>query len=82
MCKNGVGPVLFVQLERHQHRSQKSMSVGYHLQLVAIDILGPLPQSEAGNIYVHTSRCGQFHQMDGGLPHLQPGGRNCFKETS
>ena len=28
------------------------VSVGYPMELVAIDILGPLPQSEAGNIYI------------------------------
>lgn len=28
------------------------VSVGYPLELVAVDILGPLPQSEAGNTYI------------------------------
>ena len=30
----------------------QQVSVGYPMELVAIDILGPLPQSETGNIYI------------------------------
>ena len=56
MLDDGVKPAQCVLLakplpqKRRQH--SKPVKTGYSMQLVAVDILGPLPESDAGNTYL------------------------------
>lgn len=57
-----------------------TICTGYPMQIMTVDILGPLPESGVGNIYVLVAG-DYFTQWMGGLPYLQPGGGNSGKKT-
>lgn len=52
---SGLERVVNVLRGRHLNRAPlQSVKTGYPMQLVAVDILGPFPESEAGNSYILT----------------------------
>ena len=57
MSKNGVGIALIVQpgkslTMQKQRAPLQKMERGYPLQMIAADIVGPLPKSKLGNKYI------------------------------
>ena len=57
------------------------VAVGSPMQLVAVDILGPLLASSSGNKYVLVAR-GLLYQVDGGICNPQSGSSNCGKKVT
>ena len=56
------------------------LTVNAPMELVAMDILGPLPESSAGNSYILPCHGGLFYQVDGGVPHPEPRGHHCSQQ--
>lgn len=56
------------------------VEASYPLQIVAMDILGSLPGSDAGNSYILVVG-DYFTQWDGGISHPQPKSNYCGKEV-
>ncbi len=54
----------------------QSIKTGYQMQLVAVDILGPVPESD---VHPHCRRL--LYTLDGGLSHSSPRSPHCSKEN-
>ena len=51
------------------------------MQLVATDILGPLPESNAGNTSILVAARGLLYSMDGAICYTEPGSSHCGTEA-
>ena len=58
----------------------QTIIAGYPTQVMAVDLLGPLPESSNGNSYVFDSGRLLF-QMDGSTASTKPGSSNCGREV-
>ena len=79
----GAKPAKYVPNGNHPRQADtQTITAGYPTQVMAVDLLGPLPESKNGNRYVLVVGDYVFLPLDGGSTCTQSGSFNSSQEIS